>query len=158
MASYDEDHNLLPQRETEEESRVSSEVSELVEWINTLEIEDNSEEEGGWRRNLLSWLTNQVPSVPASKKVIEKLKTFQLTDDIPSDNSECVVCAESFQAGDEAKQLPCKHLYHSACILSWFLEHNSCPLCRHELPTDNPIYEAQRRDRERWKEASNMFT
>ncbi|GJD11755.1 E3 ubiquitin-protein ligase RING1 [Galdieria sulphuraria] len=159
MASYDEDHDLVSssQMETGEESRVSLQVSELVDWMNTLEIEDNAEEEGDWRGNLLSWLTNQAPLLPVSKKAIEKLRTLQLTEDIPSDNSVCVVCADSFQPGDEAKQLPCQHLYHSACILSWFRQHNSCPLCRHELPTDNPIYEAQRRDRERWKDASHMF-
>ncbi|KAK4528426.1 hypothetical protein GAYE_SCF56G6369 [Galdieria yellowstonensis] len=162
MASYDADHNVSSSSPREEETGASLQVTELIDWLNMLGIDDEDdvveEDEQDWRRNLVSWLTNQAPSLPVSKRAIEKLKTIQFSsENVPSTGSECVVCSESFQLGDEAKQLPCKHLYHSACILSWFRKHNSCPLCRHELPTDNLFYEAKRRERERWKEASHMF-
>lgn len=37
----------------------------------------------------------------------------------------------------------------SECILPWLEKTNSCPLCRHELQTDDPSYERRRAERAR---------
>ena len=37
--------------------------------------------------------------------------------------------------------MPCMHQIHDLCIVPW-LEmhtHSSCPLCRHQLPTEEPV-------------------
>ncbi|CAL1377388.1 unnamed protein product [Linum trigynum] len=47
---------------------------------------------------------------------------------------ECAVCKELFVAGEEVKQLPCSHFFHSHCIIPWLSLHkSSCPLCRFQL-------------------------
>ncbi|KAH0716453.1 hypothetical protein KY284_009358 [Solanum tuberosum] len=46
-------------------------------------------------------------------------------------NSDCAVCLGEFQEGEWLKHLPyCSHVFHVACIDTWFQIHSSCPLCR----------------------------
>lgn len=43
---------------------------------------------------------------------------------------QCTVCLTDFEAGDEAAQLPCGHIFHRACIKKWLSEcRTACPLC-----------------------------
>ncbi|KAK7282739.1 hypothetical protein RIF29_11759 [Crotalaria pallida] len=71
---------------------------------------------------------------PAPEGVINKIPTVKILSSHLKENSQCPVCQEEFEVGGEAKELPCKHIYHSECIVPWLRLHNSCPVCRHELP------------------------
>ncbi|KAI3783414.1 hypothetical protein L1987_42495 [Smallanthus sonchifolius] len=73
----------------------------------------------------------------ASKAAIESLPTIEFEEKHIHTDPYCAVCKEPFELGTEAKEMPCKHLYHSDCILPWLALRNSCPVCRHELPSDN---------------------
>ncbi|CAI9774842.1 unnamed protein product [Fraxinus pennsylvanica] len=74
---------------------------------------------------------------PASKAAIESMPTVEIIDQHIATESHCAVCKEAFDFGSEAREMPCKHLYHQDCILPWLSLRNSCPVCRHELPTDD---------------------
>lgn len=77
---------------------------------------------------------------PASKAAIESMPTVEICEAQVSCEMHCAVCKEAFELGVEARELPCKHIYHSDCILPWLTVRNSCPVCRHELPSDiNPM-------------------
>lgn len=90
---------------------------------------------------------NRYGTPPASKSAVEGLPVITISEQLlGSDSSQCAVCKDTFELGEEAKQMPCKHIYHSDCIIPWLELHNSCPVCRYELPTDDPEYEQRARD------------
>eukprot|EP00262_Sarcandra_glabra_P012474 TRINITY_DN3223_c2_g1_i1.p1 TRINITY_DN3223_c2_g1~~TRINITY_DN3223_c2_g1_i1.p1 ORF type:complete len:259 (-),score=38.25 TRINITY_DN3223_c2_g1_i1:738-1514(-) len=74
---------------------------------------------------------------PASKAAVESMPTIEIVASHIGMDSHCAVCMDAFELGSEAREMPCKHIYHSDCIVPWLSLRNSCPVCRHELPTDN---------------------
>ncbi|KAK4278787.1 hypothetical protein QN277_016586 [Acacia crassicarpa] len=71
---------------------------------------------------------------PASHSSIDAMPTIKITRAHLRSDSHCPVCQEKFELGSEARQMPCNHIYHSDCIVPWLVQHNSCPVCRVELP------------------------
>lgn len=71
---------------------------------------------------------------PASHSSIDAMPTIKITQTHLRADSHCPVCKERFELGSEARQMPCSHIYHSDCIVPWLVQHNSCPVCRVELP------------------------
>ncbi|KAI8806753.1 hypothetical protein BJ742DRAFT_815169 [Cladochytrium replicatum] len=45
----------------------------------------------------------------------------------------CVICMESWDDGVRLKKLPCGHVFHKECILTWFDSHSQCPCCRAQV-------------------------
>lgn len=84
-------------------------------------------------------------SPPAAKSVIDNLQMVVLSqEDVEKKNTLCAVCKDEISLEEQAKQLPCSHLYHGDCILPWLRIRNTCPVCRYELPTDDIAYEQWR--------------
>nr|XP_017225307.1 PREDICTED: E3 ubiquitin-protein ligase RING1-like [Daucus carota subsp. sativus] len=83
---------------------------------------------------------------PASRTAVEGLPDVVVDDKLlGSDSAQCAVCQDDFEKDMVVKQMPSKHVYHSECLLPWLELHNSCPVCRYELPSDDPDYENRAR-------------
>ena len=84
---------------------------------------------------------------PAAKAAVASLPTVVIGAEEVEQKEECAICKDAFELNETAQRLPCRHLYHKQCISPWLDAHNSCPVCRFELPTDDAEYEARRQQR-----------
>jgi len=91
---------------------------------------------------------------PASKSALEQLPQVKVTEAHVQGEAHCSICRDAFNKDESVLCLPCEHFYHSDCIKPWLHEHNTCPVCRYELPTDDAEYEKDRQQRmKKWDEA-----
>lgn len=82
---------------------------------------------------------NRYGTPPAQKEAIEALPAVKIQE-----NLQCSVCLDDLEIGTEAKEMPCKHKFHSGCILPWLELHSSCPVCRYQLPADESKLDSER--------------
>ncbi|GLU11079.1 hypothetical protein SLE2022_278490 [Rubroshorea leprosula] len=71
-------------------------------------------------------------TMPASKASIEAMPRIV----VEKIGKDCTICLEEFVAGGEAREMPCKHAFHSDCIEKWLGMHGSCPVCRFAMPVE----------------------
>ncbi|KAL2241953.1 E3 ubiquitin-protein ligase CIP8 [Sesamum indicum] len=83
---------------------------------------------------------------PAAKAAVEALESVVIGKE--ENTIVCAICKDLVNVGEFAKNLPCGHGYHGECIVPWLGSRNSCPVCRFELPTDDPEYEEERKKKE----------
>lgn len=91
---------------------------------------------------------------PAPDSAINALPIVKISEaHLKNDSHCCPVCMEEFKVGGEAREMPCKHIYHFDCILPWLRLHNTCPVCRHELPV--PLHDSSDGDGVTTEESDN---
>ncbi|XP_073000771.1 uncharacterized protein [Typha latifolia] len=79
---------------------------------------------------------------PAAKSVVLSLPSVVLAEEgVERNSTHCAVCKDEISLEERVTRLPCSHYYHKECILPWLGIRNTCPVCRYELPTDDPEYE-----------------
>jgi len=87
------------------------------------------------------------PTPPASTKAIRQLPAIRVNpeDLVDPNNRECCICLDENRLDEKVTRLPCAHIFHTCCIVDWLSNHScTCPICRYELPTDDPQYESGR--------------
>ncbi|GAB2288991.1 hypothetical protein Dimus_023294 [Dionaea muscipula] len=99
-----------------------------------------------WDDMLIESGENLTGNPPAAKSVIENLPIVEFVNtSLLDDEILCAICKDEFSVEEKARQLPCCHYYHGDCIAPWLRIRNTCPVCRYELPTDDPDYEYRKR-------------
>lgn len=53
--------------------------------------------------------------------------------ELPPEDSECCICLSQYEDGAELLSLPCKHHFHSGCIVKWLRINATCPLCKYSI-------------------------
>lgn len=48
-------------------------------------------------------------------------------------SEECSICLETFSWNERLRVLPCKHSFHSCCIMQWLTRVGVCPLCKLDI-------------------------
>ena len=159
LSSYDKDilppDKFTPYSENNEPEptilRLTNPDNPLVQLVSSL---INSQYENEEIEQILNYVMNndenKYGSPPAAKSEINKLKKYTLSqenlDSFGCENS-CPVCKEDFEIGNKMMDLPCKHYFHEECLMPWLNQHDSCPICRFELKTDDPDYEKMKLQR-----------
>lgn len=52
-------------------------------------------------------------------------------EELETANNVCIICREEMLAS--CKKLPCNHIFHTACLRSWFQRQQTCPTCRMDI-------------------------
>ncbi|KAM7238797.1 hypothetical protein CapIbe_010317 [Capra ibex] len=134
MASYFDEHDCEPlDRERDPRTNMLLELARSL--FNRMDFEDLG--------LVVDWDHHLPP--PAAKTAVENLPRTVIGGS--QAELKCPVCLLEFEEAETAIEMPCHHLFHSNCILPWLSKTNSCPLCRHELPTDDDTYEEHKRDK-----------
>jgi hypothetical protein len=52
-------------------------------------------------------------------------------DTVLGEDTECSICFEQIEAGENIYDIPCNHIFHKECMTKWIdRRKKSCPLCR----------------------------
>lgn len=86
-----------------------------------------------------------------SKDFINSLSVKKVTKDMVEKKITCGICLDELKEGEDVLELPCKdkhyfHIKNDVCdgIYPWLKDNNTCPLCRHEFPSDEKEIDIQR--------------
>ena len=77
---------------------------------------------------------------PTSEENLKKLKTFNMNEKYCKKDKDgnyelpnCCICLSEIAKGDKTILLPCGHMFHYECCMTWLKKNNTCPMCRFEI-------------------------
>jgi DNA mismatch repair ATPase MutL len=77
---------------------------------------------------------------PTSEENLKKLKTFNMNEKYCKKDKDgnyelpnCCICLSEIAKGEKTILLPCGHMFHYECCMTWLKKNNTCPMCRFEI-------------------------
>lgn len=52
---------------------------------------------------------------------------------LAADSRTCSICQCDFETGEQARSLPCFHIFHKECVDRWLATNKTCPVCRADI-------------------------
>ncbi|XP_030227442.1 E3 ubiquitin-protein ligase RNF181 [Gadus morhua] len=147
MASYFDEHDCEPTN-PEEQYRQNALLELARSLMQGLDIDSDAFDLSDWDQRL---------PPPAAAAAVRTLCVVVVSPEQADRGLKCPVCLLEFEEQEAVRQMPCNHFFHSGCILPWLGKTNSCPLCRLELPTDNPEYEEFKKDKARRRQRDHRL-
>ncbi|KAI8323891.1 hypothetical protein GQ54DRAFT_296470 [Martensiomyces pterosporus] len=88
---------------------------------------------------------------PASREFIRSLPV--ISPGACEKGASCTICNDDLEAKEDSTdvvtKLPCRHFFHRECVKPWLELHNTCPMCRFEVPSDDPAWAERKREEDR---------
>ncbi|KAL6068606.1 E3 ubiquitin-protein ligase RZF1 [Balamuthia mandrillaris] len=123
-------------------------LASLVSSATSTTASDDAEESSFQR--LLDRLRELHPPAgppPASREALDGLPSLRVHAHLKEEAVRCPVCFEDFVVGRRVLALPCRHVFDKECVVPWLKQHNTCPVCRYELPVADPQADRERKAR-----------
>lgn len=84
-----------------------------------------------------------------SRRAIRNMNTLYpdaTPEELALSDNICIICREDMV--NTSKKLPCGHIFHTACLRSWFQRQQTCPTCRLNIlrNTNSPSDQAAQND------------
>lgn len=83
-----------------------------------------------------------------SRRAIRNMNTLYpdaTPEELAQSDNICIICREDMV--NTSKKLPCGHIFHTACLRSWFQRQQTCPTCRlNILRSNSPNDQAAQND------------
>jgi len=84
--------------------------------------------------------TRRNPHPPTSEENLKKLKKFDMNEKYCKKDKDgnyelpmCCICLSEIEKGEKTILLPCGHMFHYECCMTWLKKNNTCPMCRFEI-------------------------
>lgn len=87
-------------------------------------------------------------AMATSEKFLSELVAYHPSKEDMDEKANCPVCIQDFTTDEKMHVLPCFHTFHPDCCIPWLKKHNTCPVCRHELPSDDPGWDARKQQQQ----------
>ncbi|GAW82997.1 ERAD-associated E3 ubiquitin-protein ligase HRD1 [Plasmodium gonderi] len=83
--------------------------------------------------NVVKTLISRFKSFQRYRELTKNIETkfADATEEELKEVGTCIICRDDLREG--SKKLMCSHIFHVECLKSWFIQQQTCPICRTEI-------------------------